>query len=330
MTTAPHSPTTAPAATLPRLFSSLRLSVTPSVDDPRPLVLYHGRNCPDGFGAALAAWLFFGDRASYRGIDHGEIGCAADLGADLAGRTLYVLDIALEPEVLAEVEQVVSRLVILDHHQSAQRKTGHWQCRCGVVHFDLNKSGARLAWEFFHSTAPVPALVLHIEDRDLWRWQYSDSRGFLAALDLQERSFERWAEIAAFSPEQLREFTLRGAAMDEKFSQLCRDMARDAQPVRLAGVPGLMLNCPSVFHSEVGDILAQRSGTFALMWQARDAGVVKVGLRSRGGFSCVELAEQFGGGGHAQACGFRINTAQLAQLLAGSLDPEPSLSSNRL
>ena len=43
--------------------------VRPSVDDPRPLILYHGRNCSDGFGAALAAWLFYGPEVEMRGLD---------------------------------------------------------------------------------------------------------------------------------------------------------------------------------------------------------------------------------------------------------------------
>ena len=34
----------------------LQLLVAPDKNDPAPLVLYHGRNCPDGFGAALAAF----------------------------------------------------------------------------------------------------------------------------------------------------------------------------------------------------------------------------------------------------------------------------------
>lgn len=311
--------------TMPKIFPSLQLPVAPSANDPRPLVLYHGRNCPDGFGAALAAWRFFGDAASYRGIDHGEIASVADLGADFAGRTLYVLDIALDAAVLAEAEELAHRIIILDHHESAARKLGGWQCRCGVVHFDLEKSGARLAWEFFHPTQPVPAMFLYIEDRDLWRWQYAESAHFLAALDFEPRSFERWWAIAQMDDAARAAFTARGAAMEEKFQQLVRDIAADAQPVRLAGVEGLMVNAPSIFHSAIGDILARQCGTFGLMWQAR-GGQIKVGLRSRENFRCVDLAEQFGGGGHAQACGFRISAAQLGQLLAGDL-PAPASTS---
>ena len=50
----------------------LQLLVAPSKDDPSVLVLYHGRGCPDGFGAALAAWLY-GEQAEYVGLDHGDV-----------------------------------------------------------------------------------------------------------------------------------------------------------------------------------------------------------------------------------------------------------------
>ena len=41
-----------------RTVLPLSLLVAPDLGDPHPLVIYHGRSCPDGFAAALAAWLF--------------------------------------------------------------------------------------------------------------------------------------------------------------------------------------------------------------------------------------------------------------------------------
>ncbi|MFZ3126417.1 MAG: phosphoesterase, partial [Rhodoferax sp.] len=34
-------------------------------------------------------------------------------------------------------------------------------------------------------------------------------------------------------------------------------------------------------------------------------------------FDCIALAESMGGGGHAQACGFKMGTARLPELLSG-------------
>ena len=295
----------------------LCLLAAPSLDDPRPLVIYHGGGCPDGFAAALAARQFYAGSAEYLGLDHGDVKSEADL-PDCQDRAVYILDFSFSPDLMRAIDMRAAKLVMLDHHKSAAESLSSFVCRCGVVHFDMTKSGARLAWEFFLPDSPIPDLVRFVEDRDIWVWQFTESPAFLAALDMESKDFVRWAEIAAFSPVQLQRFMARGQAMDEKFAKLAADMADDARPVTFNGHSGLMVNVPSVFHSLVGDILARKSGTFALLWGAHRTGVIKVGLRSRSGFDCIPLASSMGGGGHAQACGFRMEVNRLPELLSGS------------
>src|SRR6218665_1659564 len=129
---------------------------------PGPLILYHGRNCPDGFGAALAAWLYYGDSAQYLGLDHGEIHTVDDL-PPVQGRAVYILDFSFAPAVLRAIDERAAKLVLLDHHKSAAEKLTGFACRCGVLHFDMRKSGARLAWEFFHPHQTLPALFRYVE-----------------------------------------------------------------------------------------------------------------------------------------------------------------------
>lgn len=296
----------------------LALLVSPDRHDPDPLVLYHAR-CPDGFAAALAAWLYYEGRAEFRGLDHGEVQSLVDL-PPLDGRAVYILDFSFDPELMRGIEQRAAKLVMLDHHKSAAEKLTGFACRCGVVHFDMGKSGSRLAWEFFQADRALPDLVRFIEDRDIWKWEFEESAAFLAALDMELQTFERWAEIASFTPAQLQDFMARGAAMDEKYRKLCADIAAGAQPLVFNGVPGLMVNAPGMFHSLVGDILSKQSGTFALMWSAAGNGMVKAGLRSQRDYDCIPLAESMGGGGHAQACGFRMSVDRLPELLRGTLD----------
>ncbi|MDB5742976.1 MAG: phosphoesterase [Polaromonas sp.] len=297
----------------------LQLLVAPDLNDPQPLVIYHGRKCPDGFAAALAAWLFYDGRAEFLPLDHGDIQSVDQLPA-LAGRAVYILDFSFAPDIMGGIDALAAKLVMLDHHKSAAEKLTGFSCRCGVVHFDMHKSGARLAWEFFRPAVPVPDLVRFVEDRDIWTWQYPESAGFLAALDMEPLDFARWAEIAAFGPAQLIDFTARGQAMDEKFSKLAADIAEGAQPVVFNGQRGLMVNAPGVFHSLIGNMLSEQSGSFALMWNVGKEGMVKVGLRSQRGFDCIPLAESMGGGGHAQACGFRMGIERLPELLCGTFE----------
>ena len=300
----------------------LQLLVAPDKNDPSPLVLYHGRNCPDGFGAALAAWLYYGDSAEYLGLDHGDITTVDDL-PPVAGRTVYILDFSFPVDILQAIDERASKLVMLDHHKSAAEKLTGFACRCGVVHFDMDKSGARLAWEFFHPHEPIPELLKYVEDRDIWKWEFAESAGFLSALDMEEQDFARWRDIASFTPGQLTMFMARGAAMDEKYRKLAADIAEGAQPLVFNGIEGLMVNAPGMFHSLVGDILSAKTGTFALMWSAGAKGV-KAGLRSQRNFDCIALAESMGGGGHAQACGFKMGVERLPELLTGTFNAAAS------
>jgi len=311
-----------PCATIRGLMKTilpLQLLFAPNKKDSRPLVIYHGHSCPDGFASALAAWLFYDGKAEFLGLDHGDIRTIADL-PDVTGRTVYILDFSFSTEIMRGIDAHAAKLVMLDHHKSAAEHLTGFACRCGVLHFDMHKSGSRLAWEFFHPDKPLPDLFRFIEDRDIWVWQYPESAGFLAALDMEPFDFAHWAAMAAFDAEQLHLFMARGQAMDDKFNKLAADIAEGAQPVVFNGQSGLMVNAPGVFHSVVGDLLSAKSGTFALMWSATKGGVIKVGLRSQRNFDCIALARSMGGGGHAQACGFKMGVPELAALLGGVLD----------
>ncbi len=301
-----------------RTLLPLSLLLPPDRNDSHPLVIYHGRNCPDGFAAALAAWLFYEGQAEFLGLDHGDIKSVDDLPV-LNGRAVYILDFSFSSEILRPIEQRAAKLVLLDHHKSAADKLSGFDCRCGGVHFDMKKSGCRLAWEFFQREQPLPDLVRFVEDRDIWVWKYPESVGFLAALDMEPMVFERWHEISGFDAAQLSHYIERGTAMDQKFYKLALDIAEAVQPITFNGQSGLMANAPGAFHSLVGDILSKQSGTFALLWNIDKSGVVKVGLRSQPGFNCIPLAESMHGGGHAQACGFKMDLQRLPELLGGNL-----------
>jgi len=299
-------------------------TVVPDKNDPHPLIIYHGRHCPDGFAAAMAAWLYFEGQATFLDQDHGDTQSVNDLPA-LEGRAVYVLDFSFSASILHDIEDRAAKLVVLDHHLSAYNDLTGFVFRKGMVYFDMKKSGARLAWEFFHPHTPLPDLIRFVEDRDLWNWQYPQSAGFLASLDMEPFDFARWNTIAGFDQPQLLAYIERGQAMNDKFNHLADTLVKAAQPLVFNGTSGLMVNVPSVFHSRVGDILSGQSGTFALMWTVDKMGVVKCGLRSRHGFDCIALAQSMGGGGHPQACGFKMNVNRLPELLSGVLTAQASV-----
>lgn len=276
------------------------------------LVIYHA-NCADGFGAAFAAWKRYGDAADYVPMAYGQP------APDTTGKSVYILDFSFKKEVMRQMDEQANRIVLLDHHLSAAEDLNGFQCRCGKIHFDMEKCGARLAWEHFHPEVPLPKMFKFIEDRDLWKWENPLSAGYLSALDSESRDFSTWSKLSDQDGGEVVAFVARGQAMLDKAESYWRSIAKRARPVSLCGVPGLVVNGPQEMRDELGSHLAATSGTFGLVW-AQDGEQVKVSLRANASFEVLELAKKMGGGGHPAAASFYLPANKVPALMAGTVD----------
>lgn len=265
---------------------------------PDALILYHA-DCDDGFGAAYAAWLSLGDGAEYQPVYYGD-----KIEPDrLAGRQVFILDFSFSPDVLSDMAQHASKIVLLDHHKSAAEQ---WTCIEPApnveLHFDMDRSGAQMAWDYFHAGAARPALIDHIGDRDLWRFSLADTKAFCAGLSLIPMSFASWQD-AATHPEDL---IAKGHTVLEVLQrQIDSALRKDLRPVTLCGHQGLATNAISN-TSEIGQAIAKRSGTFSLTFFIKGDEAI-CSLRSIAPFDVSVIATHYGGGGHAQASGFTIS-----------------------
>ncbi|HEX6734294.1 MAG TPA: DHHA1 domain-containing protein [Azonexus sp.] len=322
----------------------------------RTTVIYHA-DCIDGFGAAYAAWRRFGDNARYRPLHHGETVAAAEL----AGDDVYILDFSFAPAELEAMATNTRSLTQIDHHVSARNA---WSDRLTTeadgaqtyrhpalplqIVFDLDKSGARLAWEHFSPGQPLPLLLQHIEDQDLWRFVLPETSRLCRALRLQPFDFAIWHELveqtASNDTARYRQLLSDGGAIESFFRIEVDRLAasRLRQPARLRGEPvdalqalrhgqatvtdgestwlavtGLAVNASTLFSSELGHRLAQQSGSFGLTWQLAADGEVKASLRSEGEFDVAAIAARYGGGGHRNAAGFRLPLARFATEVLG-------------
>jgi hypothetical protein len=280
----------------------------------RDLVIYHGK-CPDGFGGALAAWLRLGDEAEYLPATHN-----ATPMPDATGRRVWCIDFAPPREQLAAMARAASELIVLDHHKTALEDLAGWHPPANtILVLDQERSGAHLAWRHFHPETPLPPLLAHIEDRDLWRWALPDSRPFTSYLDGQAMNFASWRRILEFDDDAHAEALEDGRELVQRHLAEVDRYAAAAATVFIAGEKGLMAEAPKSFVSDVGHVLAKRSGTFGLVWR-REQDVIAIGLRSVAPYVVDTLAQRFGGGGHALAAGFVLRHDQLSVLLSGQLN----------
>jgi hypothetical protein len=323
---------------------------------PRIAILHHA-DCIDGFGAAYAAWRHFGDAARYLPLHHGETVPATEI----ADRDVYVLDFSFTPAELEIMAANARSLTQIDHHVSARnawanllttdadgvQRYQHPELPLQIV-FDLDKSGVRLAWEHFLPDQPLPLLLQHIEDQDLWRFALPETSHVCRALRLQPFDFAVWHELATQTASadtaRYRQLLADGAAIEIFFRTEVERLANSSlrRRARLRGEPvaplqaarhgheivgngesawlaviGIAVNANTLFSSELGHRLAEQSGSFGLTWQLAADGEVKASLRSTGQLDVAAIAARYGGGGHRNAAGFRLPLARFIDEVLG-------------
>lgn len=302
-------------------------------------ILYHG-NCPDGFGAAFAAWLRFGDDAEYIPVNYGK-----EVPDMLTGETeVYILDFSYPTKIINQLITMHCKVVVLDHHHTAKMELESLMEEMDadpyLVRFDMNKSGAVMAWEYFHKE-PVPEFFLYLQDRDLWHFKLPQSREVSMALRSYPYDFKKWSQISALVQQgqiyelpgimlddlkkqgvhcrRLTEQQVENMARNHRFFEFrdCCDSSWSLEPTTVKpcrtelGYVVPVANA-SVFFSEVGEKLLEMypDAPFSAYYSDRSDGKRQWGLRSREGFDCSVIARHFGGGGHKAAAGFVEDTVK--------------------
>ncbi len=264
------------------------------------VVLYHGK-CPDGFGGAYAAWKKFGDTAEYIPVKHGE-----PPPQKLEGREVYLIDFSYDrEEEMGEIARAASRFIVLDHHLSTKKIVENIPEHV----FDENRSGATIAWGYFHPNVPVPRLLSYLEDDDLFRYRLPETRDVFSYILVHPYHFQEWdALVQTLEDEKKREAFLEKARIYSEYFLLLGDSAvAGAKLVRFEGYECYFANAhPFItMKSYVGHELTKKKPPFALVVSAHPDGF-GVSIRGDGTVDVSAIAAKYGGGGHPNSAGFFI------------------------
>lgn len=292
-------------------------------------VLYH-YPCPDGTAAAMAALLAFRDDVVYVPTNYGKEVPIPD------NSLVYFVDFSWPRKDLDELVSRGCSVVVLDHHKTAaEALAGVEKCDPNAIPspglravFDMSKSGARIAWEFFHPGHPIPWLIKLVEDRDIWKWEYNaenpgkpggDTAAFAAWLKMQEPTPVRYAEINGWIEQgganggmDLISILSAGRLLLEAEAANVEVLAKKAFWTKIGEHRVVAANAP-ILQSEVGHALLEKqpqspfSAVFSYAEDEQGQLMERWSLRGRGDFDVSAIAKQFpGGGGHFSAAGFSV------------------------
>ena len=256
-------------------------------------VIYHA-NCTDGFGSAFSAWKLLGNRAEYYACSHG------DKPPNVKGKNVVILDFSFNNKTTKKLIKEANNLLVIDHHKSAVVELHD----ISNTIFDMSKSGATMAWEFFHPGKEPPKFIQYITDRDLWKWELPYSKEFSAAFDMvpfEFEEFEKYEDDSVFD-----DAVKRGSYILAYSKTVVKKVCEKAVSKTYKEMNVLVVNS-SHWISEIGAKLSPDCD-FALIWfYDHDEQRTKVSLRAfHDHIDVSDVAKDFKGGGHKKAAGFTL------------------------
>lgn len=260
----------------------------------RTLILYHG-SCLDGFAAAWAARRYFGGNAEYMAVKYGEE------PPDVTGKRVHILDFSYPRAKLIEMNDKASGLIVLDHHKTAQEDLAGLD----FAEFDMNHSGCVLSWRYFFD-APVPDLLLHVQDRDLWRFRLPGTKEVCLALyELIGFDFDEWDRLFA-NPIHIDHLKSIGTALVKIQTNHLDKAIKHKHEVIIDGIKISACNALPNLSSELGNMLAKDNvnGIGLVYYFDGITSKWRYSLRSIGDVDVTPIAKLFDGGGHRNAAGF--------------------------
>lgn len=278
-------------------------------------VLYH-RNCSDGLGSKFAAYKKFGDQAHYIPVQYNEQ-VPEELNYRLNSPEakdleVYILDFSFPRKILDDIHTRVKKLLVIDHHKTARDELTN----CEYAIFDMNKSGALMSWEYFHPDIPVPMIILHVSDRDLWKFEIHGTEAISTALIMEREDMAAWELY--LDEDNLKDLKLRGLELIKFRDYIINSYPNKSKIINYKGNRVAICNATE-FISEIGHKLCNSyklqidfSITFIVL---RNTDVV-LSFRSKfGGPDVSVYAKELGGGGHANSAGAKVSIEKFKEII---------------
>lgn len=216
-----------------------------------------------------------------------------------------------------------SKLTWIDHHKTAMEKFPDLWSSSNIPGIrSIEKAACVLTWEYTHpECVPLPPAVAYIGDKDIWRFEYIETRAFNAGFSLMVKTpdNELWSMLLNSEYEDTvnRMISIGELLLESQNYKIQKAFERGVDCTFHSWKARLVNTTGSI--SEIGEFIYKKPEyDIAIMWQAVEDMVV-FSLRSDSGNpdspDCAEIAQQYGGGGHRNAAGFQKKDMDFPRLL---------------
>jgi oligoribonuclease NrnB/cAMP/cGMP phosphodiesterase (DHH superfamily) len=171
----------------------------------------------------------------------------------------------------------------------------------------MSRSGATIAWDYLYPLQQRPLLLGYIEDRDLWQFKLSMSREVASALFSVKYDFEEWDKLMNLDSTGMLRLIADGMAIERKHKKDIEELVGvTVREMCIAGYNVPVANLPYTMVSDAATEMSIDHPFAACYWDTATHRCF--GLRSMPeGMDVSYIAQQYGGGGHKHASGFKVS-----------------------
>lgn len=291
------------------------------------LVLYHS-DCRDGMCAAMVCWLNFKDAAIYRPVNYGGSSLRKIVDEALEAhptlQEVFVVDFTFRGEtdtIIWMLRELHLGVTLIDHHKTAIPDIEEVAAQVNgtgervSVRFSEDFSGAALTWLYLFPQTALPPVVAYTQDRDIWQHKLPDTEAVNAYLQSTPLEMKRW--VSLFYGWDQRGIVAIGTHQLTFMAGQIGSHANRARYVDVADSHGVTYRA-AIFGYSLKEVASETchflltSGTMpidlaiGIPSNLREDGYT-YSVRSKGNDFAREFAESYGGGGHDQAAGFKLD-----------------------
>lgn len=302
----------------------------PAIPRTVEMIVTHG-GCHDGFAAEWLLHNRWPDAAVHQAAYNENIDrlvAAAPRNREMTdpASVLVMADFSYKLPEMVRLADAWDRIILLDHHASAiDALDGHLPPNVEAV-FDVERSGAGIVADWLDVRPSRKGLVDYVEDRDLWRFALPDSKAIAARIGATPHTYadyddldEALRSVSGLEGEPSRRaqrVVEDGMLLLAYRDVLIAELVDAARPTKIGDIDVLAVPSPYNLGSDVAGVLAEQSPSGVGVYYRDLPGRIEFGLRSTpDGPDVAKIAEQFGGGGHPHASGFRIEVDSWAALI---------------
>lgn len=239
------------------------------------LVISH-KGCADGTSSAWCYRKYLKDTKSELSVDFHECEAGGYLDLDYKDKDVLMLDLCYKRHNIEKVAKVAKSITIFDHHKSAELDLQDLDIKNVFVHFDMKRCGAQLTWDHFFTSQKERLWFLEvIADRDLWKWEYPDSKAISKYMFYNNMYNDKgYNLLEKFTKSDIKQITEKGNLLLEIDDKQIKDTVRYAimttltTPVTNTKYNVYLVNCSHSIASDVGNLLAKKPECdFAAMYR---------------------------------------------------------------